>query len=110
MKSTISSRGQITIPAKVQRALGMRAGTPVEFELREDGVLMRKRVPDVDPFDQVYGILKGLPPTDVLMRELRGPTLDELKAADARRRARRTATAAHKRPSRASAGGQRNKR
>ncbi|MGH3185468.1 MAG: AbrB/MazE/SpoVT family DNA-binding domain-containing protein, partial [Streptosporangiaceae bacterium] len=68
MKSTVSSRGQITIPVAVQRALGMRAGTPVEFELREDGVLMRKRAPAVDPFDTVTGILKGLPPTDVLMR------------------------------------------
>jgi len=62
----------------VQRALGMRAGTPVEFELRPDGVLLRKRAPAEDPVDAVYGILKGLPPVDTLMRELRGPGLSEL--------------------------------
>lgn len=78
MKSVISSRGQITVPVAVQRALGMRAGTPVEFELRPDGVLLRKRALAEDPVDAVYGILKGLPPVDTLMRELRGPGLGEL--------------------------------
>lgn len=42
MKSTISSKGRITIPAAIRRRLGLRAGTRIEFELRENGVLLRK--------------------------------------------------------------------
>lgn len=75
MKSRVSSRGQITIPVKVQRELGLRPGTPVEFEFRSGGVILRKAAPTHDPVDEVYGILKhkGLPSSDEFIEELRGP-------------------------------------
>jgi AbrB family looped-hinge helix DNA binding protein len=31
------------VPLEVRERLGLRPGTPVEFELREEGVLLRKR-------------------------------------------------------------------
>lgn len=75
MRSKVSSRGQVTIPVKVQRELGLRAGTPVEFELRGGGVMLRKAAPSKDPVDEVYGMLRGqgLPSSDELIEELRGP-------------------------------------
>ncbi len=73
MKSTISSKGQITVPAVVRRRLGLRAGTVVAFELREDGVLIRKGSTGPHPADRLYGMLKLRRPTDALLDEMRGP-------------------------------------
>lgn len=72
MRSTLSSKGQITVPAAVRRALGLQAGTAVEFELRPGGALLRKCAATAT-VDQAYGVLRGLPPVDQLIEELRGP-------------------------------------
>jgi AbrB family looped-hinge helix DNA binding protein len=42
MTSTISSKGQVTVPKDVRDRLGLRTGTVVEFEVTETGVLLRK--------------------------------------------------------------------
>ncbi len=73
MKSTISSKGQVTVPAALRDKLGLAAGTAVQFELREDGVLMRKGGGGAHPVDQVYGRLKLPKSVDVLVDEMRGP-------------------------------------
>ena len=84
MKSTVSSRGQITLPGAVRAKLGLRAGSPVEFELREGGVLVRKGVRGLHPVDAVFGTLRVDRPVDELIDEMRGP-----RPAPRRRRARR---------------------
>ena len=58
-------------------------GVPMLRRLEYDGFMRRKnaarkRMPPADPVGQVYGTLRGLPAVDELMRELRGPRLDEL--------------------------------
>jgi AbrB family looped-hinge helix DNA binding protein len=73
MKSTISSKGQVTVPAEVRSRLGLLPGTVVTFELRDNGVLMRKGGPGTHPVDRVYGLLKLRKPTDALLDEMRGP-------------------------------------
>lgn len=73
MKSTISSKGQVTIPVEVRNRLGLRAGTPVTFELRRGGVLMRKGAPGRHPVDRVFGTLRLRRSVDVLLDEMRGP-------------------------------------
>ena len=72
MKSTISPKGQVTVPVEVRKRLGLQPGTVVLFELRESGVLMRKGSPGRHPVDRVYGMLR-LPPVDHLLDEMRGP-------------------------------------
>ena len=57
MKSVVSSRGQITLPAAVRGALGLTPGTPVAFELVSGGVLLRKGGGGPHPVDRVYGSL-----------------------------------------------------
>jgi AbrB family looped-hinge helix DNA binding protein len=42
MTSTISAKGQITVPKAVRDKLGLRPGARVEFELTAEGVLLRK--------------------------------------------------------------------
>lgn len=57
MRSIISSKGQVTVPAEVRERLGLVPGTPVEFELREEDVLLRKGVSGSHPVDQVWETL-----------------------------------------------------
>ena len=73
MKSTISAKGQITVPAAVRQRLGLSAGTPVTFELRREGVLLRKGSRGQHPMDEVYGILRLPKSVDATLDEMRGP-------------------------------------
>ena len=73
MKSTISTKGQVTIPVRVRNQLGLHPGTPVTFDLRERGVVMRKGRPGQHPVDRVFGILRLKRPVDALLDEMRGP-------------------------------------
>jgi AbrB family looped-hinge helix DNA binding protein len=57
VKSTISSKGQITVPVEVRRRLGLVAGTTVGFEMRPEGVLLRKGSGGPHPVDQVFGLI-----------------------------------------------------
>jgi AbrB family looped-hinge helix DNA binding protein len=38
----VTEKGQITIPKELRDALGIGAGTEVEFERRKDAILVRK--------------------------------------------------------------------
>ena len=73
MTSTVSSKGQVTLPAAVRRALGLRPGTPVEFELVPGGAVVRKGVRGPHPVDRVYGMLGSGRRSDDLVDEVRGP-------------------------------------
>lgn len=73
MKSTISAKGQITVPVEVRNRLGLVPGTPVEFELREGEVVLHKGVKGPHPVDRVFGVLKLERPVDDLLDEMRGP-------------------------------------
>jgi AbrB family looped-hinge helix DNA binding protein len=75
MKSTISSKGQVTVPAEVRRCLGLAAGTTVRFEIRPDGVILRKGTVGEHPVDKVFGLIKPRRAVDalVLLDQMRGP-------------------------------------
>jgi antitoxin PrlF len=73
MRSTISSEGQVTVPAEVRERLGLVPGTPVDFEIREEGVLLRKGISGPHPVDQVWATLHLGRPVDELLDEMRGP-------------------------------------
>jgi AbrB family looped-hinge helix DNA binding protein len=83
VESTISSKGQVTVPVEVRQRLGLRPGTRVEFELRPDGALLRRVVPAEHPVDRVYGILDLGRSVDEVLTEMRGP------AEEPRRKRRR---------------------
>jgi AbrB family looped-hinge helix DNA binding protein len=73
MKSTVSSKGQITLPAKVRGALGLTSGTPVQFELTRGGVLLRKGGRGAHPVDELFGRLRLPKSVDALLDEMRRP-------------------------------------
>jgi len=56
-KATLSSKGQLTLPVEVRRAMRMEKGDRVVFEVRSDGVLMRKALRASD----LIGVLPPLP-------------------------------------------------
>jgi antitoxin PrlF len=73
MTSTISAKGQITVPKAVRDTLGLRPGTRVEFELVAQGALLRKgHRGGLRAVDRVLGILKREAPTDSLIADMRG--------------------------------------
>jgi antitoxin PrlF len=74
MMSTMTSKGQVTIPKTIRDALGLRPGSEVVFDLSPDGaVLVRGETAKTeDRFESVRGKADIAWRTDDLMRLLRG--------------------------------------
>jgi AbrB family looped-hinge helix DNA binding protein len=73
VNSSISSKGQVTVPKQVRDRLGLRPGTVVEFEFTDDGVVMRKGHKGERPVDRVRGVLRDVVNTDDFIDTMRGP-------------------------------------
>ena len=73
MNSSISSKGQVTVPKPVRDRLGLRPGTVVEFEFTDEGVIMRKGHKGERPVDRVRGVLRNAGRTDDVVDAMRGP-------------------------------------
>lgn len=56
-KSTISSKGQITVPLEVRKRLGLKAGDRVEFVIEEGRTTLRPERPPENPFLKYVGAL-----------------------------------------------------
>lgn len=71
MRTTVSEKGQITVPKRLRDRLDIRAGD--QLELTEEGgrLVAAKAVPG-DPVASVYGILSTRESTDATIRALRG--------------------------------------
>jgi antitoxin PrlF len=87
MKSRLSSKGQVTVPAAVRDQLGLTPGTAVEFVVREGEAVLRKRAA-ADPVQQVYGRLKLQRDVDGLVDEMRGPRPEPVRPKRSRRKRR----------------------
>lgn len=79
MISTMTSKGQVTVPKSLRDRLGLRPGAAVEFELRPQGEVVvrparpgRQRRRRTGRFARLRGTLKTGMTTDELMRLLRG--------------------------------------
>jgi antitoxin PrlF len=71
MLSTVSEKGQITVPKPLRERLGIRAGDRLELTEEEGRLVARKAVGN-DPVAAVYGILESEQGTDEAIRALRG--------------------------------------
>ncbi len=72
MKTTVSEKGQITIPKPLRERLGLRKGHVLDVTEQRGRLVMTKKVPLRDAVDTLYGILKLGRSTDEIMKELRG--------------------------------------
>jgi antitoxin PrlF len=71
MKTTISEKGQVTIPKPLRLRLGIRAGQVLEVSEERGRLIMTKRA-SREPFDKYLGVLKLGRRTDEIVKELRG--------------------------------------
>lgn len=74
MATTVTSKGQVTIPKAVRDRLSIEPGNAVEFRMDADGRIVLEKVgaPTTNPFDKWRGILAPSPSTDEIMAMLRG--------------------------------------
>jgi antitoxin PrlF len=70
MKTTVSEKGQVTIPKALRDRLGIRPGAILDFEA-EDGRLVATRRQDRDPFDAAFGVIALPMGTDDAVSALR---------------------------------------
>lgn len=82
MKSTVSERGQVTIPKAIRDKLGLGPGQEMEFEAR-DGILIGRKKAGEDVVTRVTGIIERFD-VDRFLTETRGPAWRELEDADRR--------------------------
>jgi len=57
--STISSKGQITVPLEVRQRLGLKAGDRVEFAVENGQTVLRPETTAENPFLKYVGALGG---------------------------------------------------
>ncbi len=71
MKTSVSEKGQVTIPKALRDSLGIRAGQVLH--VREDrGRLIVTKQPEGDIVESVVGVLGRAASADALLSELRG--------------------------------------
>ncbi len=71
MKSTVSEKGQVTIPKALRDRLGIRAGEVLDFEA-ESGRLVATKRSTRDPFADAFGVVDLPNGTDAAIEDLRG--------------------------------------
>ncbi|MDH3405266.1 MAG: AbrB/MazE/SpoVT family DNA-binding domain-containing protein [Acidobacteriota bacterium] len=78
MKATLTSKGQITIPAAIRRRLGLEPGQVLEFD-ESAPCLMAVPVFDEQAMRALVGCAGGrlAKTADEWLADTRGPTLDE---------------------------------
>lgn len=54
--SSITAKGQVTIPARIRKALGLKAGAKVAFKMNADAITL---VPVLDDVSAAFGLLKS---------------------------------------------------
>jgi AbrB family looped-hinge helix DNA binding protein len=72
MKTTVSEKGQITIPKSLRVRLGIRTGQILDVQEDRGRLVMSKPARSGDAIDKLYGILRLGRSTDEIMEELRG--------------------------------------
>lgn len=73
-RAVVAERGQVTIPKVIRDKLGIRPGVVLNFELRDNTIIVSKDLTS-DPIASIYGCLKGATgyaSTDEYLKEIRG--------------------------------------
>ena len=69
--STLSSKGQVTIPKRIRDKLGIKPGDSIAFIENDEEILVKKEVKS-PVFDRYVGLLDTGKTTDEIISELRG--------------------------------------
>lgn len=60
--TSVTSKGQVTIPKALRQRLGIRQGSRIEFSLEGDHVVMRVRSSPAEPPASGFGLVKSRRP------------------------------------------------
>jgi AbrB family looped-hinge helix DNA binding protein len=71
MKTTVSEKGQVTIPKKLRDRFGIRPGDVLDVVEERGRLVVHKAAPE-DPFAELYGIVSLGESTDAFLAEIRG--------------------------------------
>jgi AbrB family looped-hinge helix DNA binding protein len=61
LTSTVSSKGQVTIPLEIRKRLGLRSGDRIEFATSKDGTVIRPVNEKGNPFEAYIGVFPAFP-------------------------------------------------
>jgi antitoxin PrlF len=78
--STISSKGQVTIPIEVRHRLGLKEGDKVEFVQEEGRTFLRPAQPERNPFEAYVGALPAFSTRKEIntwIRQMRGEDFEQ---------------------------------
>ena len=78
--STISSKGQVTIPVEVRHRLGLKEGDKVEFVFEEGRTVLRPAQPQGNPFEAYVGALPAFSSRKEInawIRQMRGEDFEQ---------------------------------
>jgi AbrB family looped-hinge helix DNA binding protein len=59
--STMTSKGQLTVPQEIRKRLGLETGDRVEFVVEEGRTVIRPARSETNPFEKYIGILGQFP-------------------------------------------------
>ena len=71
MLSTVTSKGQVTIPSEIRKNLGIQAGERLEFK-ESQGTITITRNQDTSPLSALKGLITENVDTDKFLAESRG--------------------------------------
>jgi AbrB family looped-hinge helix DNA binding protein len=54
--STLSSKGQLTVPQEIRKRLGLETGDRVEFVVEQDRTVIKPARSEANPFEKYIGI------------------------------------------------------
>ncbi|MGH9598903.1 MAG: AbrB/MazE/SpoVT family DNA-binding domain-containing protein [Terracidiphilus sp.] len=78
--STISSKGQVTVPVEVRHRLGLKTGDRVEFAFEDGHTVLRPARSEESPFAAFVGALPAFKTSKEInawVRDLRGEDFEE---------------------------------
>ena len=79
--TTISSKGQITVPVEIRHRLGLSTGDRVEFVVEDGRTILRPVRSSENPFEKYKGVLGTFPggtkEINAWLRDLRSEDSDE---------------------------------
>ena len=81
MKTTISSKGQVVLPAELRQKDGVEPGDQFEIERLDEGEYVLRRV-STRPNRGLVRLLRACPDDDWFVRVDREETTDDVLAAD----------------------------
>ncbi len=68
----VMERGQITIPKEYRDRYGIKAGSDLDIQSVEEGLLLIKKKLGKNPFQEVFGVLGKYIESDSIIEDLRG--------------------------------------